>query len=364
MADFLPIRPAPMRQIINYFEKEENHLDCDKKHVSKKELRSAVGKISEEADDYLSRLLGAYSEVSHAQIEGKYNDRKCLFWDAVSMRDLYAVERGTGYNGEELPDTDGVIANLIEENNRPNMDGKIMGPKELADLKLLMNRVGLCDSKIEEFLSDGKLDKSELQTILSGAMRRKEDISRGKLLTDEMFMAGIDMPESTTLRHVSYYIFIKDKVVNDLEKERALESIENLGEEALLTLSFSHGSKLQFARDKAAETLLTRICNGDFLKYLAEKTPKGSCCTDDLIINEHLSEVLMPKRLSESLLLKLIDESELSRSTLRQFETTCIPKSVRDAAREELRKTKEGKKPPHIIKPPKPPKPPGIDPEF
>ncbi len=90
-------------QIIDYFKDEKNHLDEDKYHISRDEFRSAVGKISDEADNYLvavSQVRGNYERIRKLQSEGWFNDPQ------VSMRDMYAAKRGTGYDGESIDKTE------------------------------------------------------------------------------------------------------------------------------------------------------------------------------------------------------------------------------------------------------------------
>lgn len=108
-----------LTEIIEHFENAENHLDGNLTHVSMEELSAAVGEISYDADLVLESMIDPstrifvrndiYRDMRRLQTEGRKNDPN------LSMRDLYAFRRGTGYFGEPLPFLEELKAK-IEEN--------------------------------------------------------------------------------------------------------------------------------------------------------------------------------------------------------------------------------------------------------
>ncbi len=98
MKDWEPMRGA-FGKISAYFSDPANHLDDDPLHVSSWEMMAAAGKLPAEADQLLAATASderCYSSLDGLQDEGLTND------DEVSLRDLYAAERGTGYYGEGI----------------------------------------------------------------------------------------------------------------------------------------------------------------------------------------------------------------------------------------------------------------------
>jgi len=88
-----------MSALVKYFEKPENHLDDDKKHISKEEFKSAIGKTGEgSSDPFLYEIVfnGGYNDLRNMQKEGLVNDRQ------VSMRDIYTANRAYGFDGEPV----------------------------------------------------------------------------------------------------------------------------------------------------------------------------------------------------------------------------------------------------------------------
>ena len=108
-----------LSQIICYFEKNENHLDDDSKHISRKEFQSAIGKISDNADVILRAVVedgDSYEHLKSCQSEGRFNDGE------VSMRDMYAVRRGSGYKGEDISKQRTRLLNIIGSAYRKNIE--------------------------------------------------------------------------------------------------------------------------------------------------------------------------------------------------------------------------------------------------
>ncbi|MFA5104582.1 MAG: hypothetical protein WC527_05350 [Candidatus Margulisiibacteriota bacterium] len=98
--------------VIKYFENPSNHLDDDKRHVSKKELLSAREKVSAEAVSSIEAMSTdfdpIYLQISRLQKEGAKNDKE------ISMRDLYALRRGTGYHKEDILAQTSLITSEID----------------------------------------------------------------------------------------------------------------------------------------------------------------------------------------------------------------------------------------------------------
>jgi hypothetical protein len=96
--EFSIVGSKGMKDLATYFSDPKNHKDEDKTHVSKEELASAAGKISREADQFINFLSNqsAYSNLTTVQNEGLFND------DQLSLRDMWASFRGTGYDGKPL----------------------------------------------------------------------------------------------------------------------------------------------------------------------------------------------------------------------------------------------------------------------
>jgi len=88
--------------IRNYFIVPENHSDGTTKFVSKTELIEGKGEISPEADKVIEAII--YNNNNYkllSQIQGEYI-KGTLNSSEVSLRDLYAICRGTGYKGEDI----------------------------------------------------------------------------------------------------------------------------------------------------------------------------------------------------------------------------------------------------------------------
>ena len=96
------IQDSGFSQIVAYFAQPGCHTDEDKKHISKDEFRDAIGKISPEADAFLNVIVNSKDGYTHLMAIQNEGWRGFKNDTEVSLRDLYAARRGTGYNGDEI----------------------------------------------------------------------------------------------------------------------------------------------------------------------------------------------------------------------------------------------------------------------
>jgi len=101
MGDIINLQTG-LCHIRDYFIIPENHSDDKEKFVSKDELIEKRGGISPEADQIIEAII--YNNDNYkllSQIQGEYF-KGAISSSEVSLRDLYAICRGTGYEGENI----------------------------------------------------------------------------------------------------------------------------------------------------------------------------------------------------------------------------------------------------------------------
>lgn len=88
-----------LKQILEYFSDPTHHTDKDAQHISQDELFGTRGDLPNEAMGVVKLIYAnrdAYYEMTEIQSEGIFNDGE------LSLRDLYAITRGTGYDKENI----------------------------------------------------------------------------------------------------------------------------------------------------------------------------------------------------------------------------------------------------------------------
>jgi hypothetical protein len=102
-------------QIAAYFARPEHHRDDDRRNVSLDELAAARPHLPAAAQRVVDALLtdsGARGAVRGLEREGRINDRQ------ISLRDLYAMARGTSYSGGDNSAKRSTVVGALAEANR------------------------------------------------------------------------------------------------------------------------------------------------------------------------------------------------------------------------------------------------------
>lgn len=102
-------------QIAAYFARPEHHRDDDRTNVSLDELAAARPHLPAAAQRVVDALLtdsGSRGAVRGLEREGRINDRQ------ISLRDLYAMARGTSYSGGDNSAKRSTVVGALAEANR------------------------------------------------------------------------------------------------------------------------------------------------------------------------------------------------------------------------------------------------------
>lgn len=100
-----------LRKIRDHFVNPANHLDADKLHISIAELQRARSQLQPDDPNIANAIFNSratYEKIKGVQSEGAFNDSE------ASLRDLYAVVRGTGYKGENISKNTVLLTQQIE----------------------------------------------------------------------------------------------------------------------------------------------------------------------------------------------------------------------------------------------------------
>lgn len=110
------------KQILDYFSDTTHHKDADTQHVSRDELLGTRSGMPAEAMDAATLVFQnpeLYSEMTAVQSEGIFND------DELSLRDLYAIVRGTGYDGGDISPQMSRLNSLFESAAQARLDRQV-----------------------------------------------------------------------------------------------------------------------------------------------------------------------------------------------------------------------------------------------